>query len=781
MSLHAHAHRSFWGATLLVLAAAVGCADGTQLDEPAAPQSDAALDTGADTAVPDVLKDALVEAPSDAPSEVADAPKEAAEAAAEAGEAGTDAGPDVPEQTDAESDVEEPADAADAEAGCATTEKLCESSCVKKDDPAWGCEDGACEPCALAHATATCAAGCAVGSCESGFADCDSDPLNGCETAVDADPQHCGSCTLVCAFPHADAGCAGGICTLGACDDGYEDCDGQPLNGCEADLQHNPDTCGSCSNVCVVQGGSPVCNAGVCGSSGCNPGLGDCDPNIDGCETDLTSSVAHCGYCGNGCQLANATAQCVASQCKILACAAGFTDCDGQAANGCEVNTQTDPNNCGACGAWCAGYNVVPTCAAGQCQLVCVAGYGDCNGDPTDGCETPLNTTYACGACGKSCSPANAVGQCTGGVCGVLTCNGGFGDCNANPADGCEVNLFADPLHCGNCATVCSSNHGTAVCAGSCSIGCDAGWANCNGSLADGCEAATSNNPLHCGSCSNACPWAPNATPTCNGTTCELTCNAGWADCDAYPDNGCEVNLSTDPLHCGSCTTVCAPAPNSAPTCALSACGVACNAGFGNCDGNVANGCEANLLTDALHCGNCTTSCGTSSCAGGVCSANCTAPMADCDGNPGNGCEVNLNTDPQHCGSCTTQCAGNQACSAGTCAAANHVNCLGTACTNTLAGQALGQSFTNGSPVGTPGNGATYTQQMAIDAANAWPVAGSLAAGACATDSVVAKETANSCAVWIYSGTTAGRVRYNSVKTAGKYCLCPADATTTWR
>jgi hypothetical protein len=34
----------------------------------------------------------------------------------------------------------------------------------------------------------------------------------------------------------------------------------------------------------------------------------------------------------------------------VLACNVGFADCDGNPANGCEVNTRTDVNNCGGCG-----------------------------------------------------------------------------------------------------------------------------------------------------------------------------------------------------------------------------------------------------------------------------------------------------------------------------------------------------------------------------------------------------------------------------------------------
>ncbi len=51
------------------------------------------------------------------------------------------------------------------------------------------------------------------------------------------------------------------------------------------------------------------------------------------------------------------------------ACASGLADCDMNPANGCEVDTQTDPTSCGACGHDCQG----GACQAGACQPVVLA------------------------------------------------------------------------------------------------------------------------------------------------------------------------------------------------------------------------------------------------------------------------------------------------------------------------------------------------------------------------------------------------------------------------
>lgn len=67
------------------------------------------------------------------------------------------------------------------------------------------------------------------------------------------------------------------------------------------------------------------------------------------------------------------------------------TDCNRTLDDGCEVNTQTDPNHCGSCTTVCGGNpprHVLPACRAGVCSGVCASGWWDCDGDRANGCES---------------------------------------------------------------------------------------------------------------------------------------------------------------------------------------------------------------------------------------------------------------------------------------------------------------------------------------------------------------------------------------------------------
>ena len=50
-------------------------------------------------------------------------------------------------------------------------------------------------------------------------------------------------------------------------------------------------------------------------------------------------------------------------------------------------------------------------------------------------------------------------------------------------------------------------------------------------------------------------------SPACTAGKCSYVCYPGFANCDGDDDNGCEANLNTSSLHCGSCATPCPLGP----------------------------------------------------------------------------------------------------------------------------------------------------------------------------------------------------------------------------
>jgi alpha-tubulin suppressor-like RCC1 family protein len=267
-----------------------------------------------------------------------------------------------------------------------------------------------------------------------------------------------------------------------------------------------------------------------------------------------------------------------------------------------------------------------------------------------------------------TCSIANGEGRCgEGGACELVRCRPGYGDCNGDLTDGCEVNLGTDVQHCGMCGAACrAASHATVTCAmGMCGFGrCTDGYADCNGRAEDGCEADTRSSPAHCGMCGQACAAPSNATATCDRGACGFACAPGFADCDRDASNGCEVDTRTASGHCGACGNNCSAAGNATATCVAGRCEFgACDRGYGNCDGSLANGCETPLATNRAHCGACGNACAADQvCSEGRCAAPCPREQTRCAG-----VCVPLQNDPLNCGACGNACAAGQLCGAGRC------------------------------------------------------------------------------------------------------------------
>ncbi len=337
--------------------------------------------------------------------------------------------------------------------------------------------------------------------------------------------------------------------TTPGCDGGQMVCSSRCV-----DPQTDRDNCGACGRACP---GGQVCRMGACQVE-CPSGQSLCDGR---CVT-TSGDREHCGMCGNACPAGQV---CSMGMCTTM-CAAGLTNCMGSCRD-----TQNDRANCGMCGTACPAGQV---CTMGACAASCAMGFTECSGV----CRDTQTDNANCGACGTLCGAGQA---CRAGMC-QLTCAAGQTACGMPAA--C-VNTQSDRANCGMCGNACGA--GLVCDMGMCVPSCRMGQTNCMGSCT-----STESDPNHCGACGTVCGPYTNAIASCATSMCIMTCNAGFSDCNADRMDGCEVNTATNVMNCGRCGNACTFA-NGTGTCAMGGCRLtACNAGFDNCDGIDANGCE---------------------------------------------------------------------------------------------------------------------------------------------------------------------------------------------
>jgi hypothetical protein len=258
-----------------------------------------------------------------------------------------EAGRDAPGAHDARDDSKKPPKDAEpdtADAGCTS-----DMDCTSIVDPRCDLNTGTCVPCLptddncptgsiceVSGTTYACEKGCnTTTNCAAGDTCCGHVCVN-----TNINPSHCGGCANACSKENMKTvSCRAATCD-GECASGFQDCDDDKLtNGCETNIETDPDHCGSCTTACSnVNIAYPTCAGGSCNGT-CNPGFMDCDMDLqgDGCETDIDTNPSHCGSCTTACSPVNiATPTCTGGACSGV-CNAGFATCSAYSlqASGC--------------------------------------------------------------------------------------------------------------------------------------------------------------------------------------------------------------------------------------------------------------------------------------------------------------------------------------------------------------------------------------------------------------------------------------------------------------
>lgn len=173
------------------------------------------------------------------------------------------------------------------------------------------------------------------------------------------------------------------------------------------------------------------------------------------------------------------------------------------------VNFETDPDNCGACGAEVeTGFDCrdgVPTCRESTflCDGVCV---------PEDG-----NFALCDGVCINLANDPDHCGACGAAVAADETCSSGQPRCknqNDERCDGRCINTSNDPDNCGSCGTTCpgipAEIEHTRSCASDAS--CHVRFSTPGGRCINLCDQLgwTCYNPATNGSCSCAVEYTPD-------------------------------------------------------------------------------------------------------------------------------------------------------------------------------------------------------------------------------------------------------------------------------
>ncbi|MBI2972040.1 MAG: lytic murein transglycosylase [Candidatus Aenigmarchaeota archaeon] len=253
------------------------------------------------------------------------------------------------------------------------------------------------------------------------------------------------------------------------CTSPYANCDGNSANGCEANVQNDNNNCGACGAACS---GSERCSSGRC-----TPTTDSCAAYSSTCTA--CTSQSSCGYCGddNSCRTGGisgpgtgscaewkfVSSQCAAPVCdenacngkywcynsQCAACTASFANCNGDSGDGCEINTNTDSNNCGSCGNACS---TGEQCIGGTCR--CTPGSASCENNRHFACSNEGRwEAEDCPAEGKVCNAISKECALPYTGCEAQECDGDRSvryapDCSVAGEERCAVGCNLETGRC---------------------------------------------------------------------------------------------------------------------------------------------------------------------------------------------------------------------------------------------------------------------------------------------------------------------------------------------
>jgi hypothetical protein len=361
------------------------------------------------------------------------------------------------------------------------------------------------------------------GDCASGSADCDNDPTNGCETDLNTDASHCGACGAVC-----DGACVNGVCGGEQCPEGY---DGDPCT----DIDECENFTHDCSNnaTCTNTDGSfeCKCNEGFVGDGKICAVGAECTDNP--CQNDSICSFIESGEPATECLAAQDTAGCPASKaCEDAVCELDSFCCSSKWEGSCADCANGGENyygiDCSSISPLCTGQGgTFCTCTDGWEGDVCDKDVDECEANQCDSLTECTNTLggYACTDC-----PAGYTGD---GKEGCVDIN----ECDDETLNDCDENA------------TCKNTKGSFAC--QCNVGFSGDGKTCAES--DNCG---TNPCLNGGVCSEASPSLCQETTGCGNDTCRAAvcvfdsyCCSGW-------DNNCAACAAGEVTTFADCTTM---------------------------------------------------------------------------------------------------------------------------------------------------------------------------------------------------------------------------------